>query len=116
MKINQHDFQRNLFQAIPFVWAKLLLGLATVAISAIILAILLGIAWLFKSEGVGAVMFFVWLILAGIVRFAINHYIGFLVKAGHIAVITVAVTTGSVPNAAKRTTGAASFVVIAGNR
>jgi ABC-type multidrug transport system fused ATPase/permease subunit len=81
----------------PFVWAKLLLGLATVAISVIILALLMSIAWLFKSGGVGAVMFIVWLILTGIVRFAINHYIGFLVKAGHIAVIAEAVTTGSVP-------------------
>jgi archaellum biogenesis protein FlaJ (TadC family) len=56
----------------PFCWAKLLLGLATVVISVIILAILLGIAWLFKSEGVGAVMFFVWLILTGIVRFVMD--------------------------------------------
>jgi hypothetical protein len=81
----------------PFVWAKLLLGILTVVVSAVILAILLGIAWLFKSEGVGLVLIIVWLVLTGIVRFVINHYIGFLVKAGHIAVITEAVTTGKVP-------------------
>jgi hypothetical protein len=81
----------------PFVWAKLLLGILTVVVSALILAILLGVAWLFKSEGVGLVMVIVWLALTGIIRFVINHYIGFLVKAGHIAVITEAVTTGKVP-------------------
>jgi hypothetical protein len=81
----------------PFVWAKLLLGILTVVVSAAILAFLLGIAWLFKSEGVGLVMIIVWLSLTGIVRFIINHYIGFLVKAGHIAVITEAVITGKVP-------------------
>jgi hypothetical protein len=82
----------------PFVWAKLLLGILTIVVSAAILAILLGIAWLFKSEGVGLIMILVWLALTGIVRFIINHYIGFLIKAGHIAVITEAVTTGKVPN------------------
>jgi len=84
-------------KTMPFVWAKLLLGILTIVVSAAILAVLLGIAWLFKSEGVGLVMVIVWLVLTGIVRFIINHYIGFLVKAGHIAVITEAVTTGKVP-------------------
>jgi hypothetical protein len=84
-------------KTMPFVWANLLLGILTVVVSAAILAVLLGIAWLFKSEGVGLVMIIVWLALTGIVRFVINHYIGFLVKAGHIAVITEAVTTGKVP-------------------
>jgi len=84
-------------KTMPFVWAKLLLGVITVVVSAIILAILFGIAWIFKSEGVYFVMFLIWLGLTGIIRFIINHYIGYLVKAGHIAVITEAVTTGSVP-------------------
>jgi len=84
-------------KTMPFVWAKLLLGILTIVVSALILAILLGIAWLFKSEGVGLVMIIIWLSLTGIIRFIINHYIGFLIKAGHIAVITEAVTTGKVP-------------------
>jgi len=84
-------------KTMPFVWAKLLPGVITVVASAVVLAILFGIAWLFKSEGVYFVMFLIWLALTGIIRFVINHYIGFLVKAGHIAVITEAVTTGSVP-------------------
>ena len=84
-------------KTMPFVWAKLLLGILTIVVSAVILAILLGIAWLFKSEGVGLVLIIVWISLTGIIRFVINHYIGFLIKAGHIAVITEAVTTGKVP-------------------
>jgi len=85
-------------KTMPFVWAKLLLGVITVVASIVVLAILMGIAWLFRSGGVGLVMFFIWLGLTGIIRFVLNHYIGFLVKAGHIAVITEAVTTGKVPD------------------
>jgi hypothetical protein len=85
-------------KTMPFVWAKLLLGFLTVVISAVILAILMGIAWLFKSEVLYAIMFFVWLGAVGVVNFILNHYIGYLVKAGHVAVITEAVTTGRIPD------------------
>ena len=51
------------FKTMPFVWAKLLLGIITVVASVIILAILLGIAWLFNSAGVGLVMVIIWLAL-----------------------------------------------------
>jgi hypothetical protein len=86
------------FKTMPFAWAKLLLGLATVVASVLIFAILMGIAWLFKSGGVGFVMFFIWLSVTGVISFIFNHYIGYMVKAGHIAVITEAVTTGNVPD------------------
>jgi hypothetical protein len=85
-------------KTMPFVWAKLLLGLATVVISIVILAILMGIAWLFKSGGVGVVMFCLWIGATGVVNFVLNHYMGYLLKAGHVAVITETVTTGSVPD------------------
>jgi len=85
-------------KTMPFVWAKLLLGLATVGISAVLLVILMGLAWLFKSEGVYTVMFLIWLGGVGLIRFIIMHYMGFMVKAGHIAVITEAVVTGRVPD------------------
>ena len=85
-------------KTLPFCWAKLLLGLATVVISIVILALLLGIAWLFKSGGVGFVMILIWLGATGVVNFFLNHYIGYLVKAGHVAVITEAVVTGRVPD------------------
>jgi hypothetical protein len=85
-------------KTLPFVWAKMFLGLMTIVLSIVFLAILMGIAWLFKSEGVAAVMFFIWLIGTGILNFILNHYMGYLLKAGHVAVITEAVTTGRIPD------------------
>jgi hypothetical protein len=85
------------FKTMPFAWAKLLLGLATVVASAAIFAIMMGIAYLFKSGGVGIVMIFIWIGATGVISFVLNHYIGYLVKAGHVAVITETVTTGRVP-------------------
>jgi hypothetical protein len=86
------------FKTMPFVWAKLLLALVTVAISAVLLGVLLGIGWLLKSWGVTFFMFLIWLGLVNVVRFIVMHYFGYLVKAGHIAVMAEAVTTGRVPD------------------
>ncbi|MDR1961162.1 MAG: zinc ribbon domain-containing protein [Gracilibacteraceae bacterium] len=85
-------------KTMPFVWAKLLLGLLTVLISAVLFGILMGLAWLFNSGEVGMVMFVIWLGAVGVVRFVIMHYMGYMVKAGHIAVMAEAVTTGRVPD------------------
>ena len=85
-------------KTMPFCWAKLLLGLATFVISIILLAILMGIAVLFRSGGVGFFMILIWLGATGAVNFFLNHYVGYLVKAGHVAVITEAVVTGNVPD------------------
>lgn len=90
---------RTLFRkTMPFVWAKLLLGLATVLISVILFAILMGLSLLFQSSDVTLIMFCIWLGGVGAVRFVLMHYIGYLVKAGHIAVLTEAITTGNVPD------------------
>ncbi|MDR2731149.1 MAG: hypothetical protein LBB81_09675 [Treponema sp.] len=86
------------FKTMPFAWAKLLLGFATVALSVIIFALLTGIAYLFKSDYVFLFMCIIWLGATGAVNFILNHYIGYLVRAGHIAVITEAVKTGNVPD------------------
>ena len=85
-------------KTMPFVWAKLLLGLATVAISIAMFAILMGIAWLINSEGVTMFMVVIWICATGVARFVLMRYVGYLVKAGHVAVITEAVTTGRVPD------------------
>ena len=66
-------------------------------IAVLLLAILMGISVLFNSDGVVAIMFFIWLGLIGVVNFFLNHYIGYLVKAGHVAVIAMAYQTGYVP-------------------
>ncbi len=83
-------------KTMPFVWAKLFLGGATVLISVILLAIFMGIGWLF-GEGAIFIAFCLWLTAVGGVRFVIMHYMGYLVKAGHIAVIAEACYTGKIP-------------------
>ncbi|MBC5631333.1 zinc ribbon domain-containing protein [Parabacteroides hominis] len=85
------------FKTLQFGWIKLGLGLLNIVIAVVLFAILMGISVLFNSEGVGAIMFFIWLGLIGVVNFFLNHYIGYLVKAGHVAVITMAFKTGQVP-------------------
>ena len=85
------------FKTMPFVWAKLLLWLATIIISAVWFAILALIAVATKNSTVGGIAVFLWLGGTGVVRFIIMHYFGYLVKAGHIAVIAEAVVTGSIP-------------------
>ena len=84
-------------KTLPFCWAKLGLGLLNILICVVLFAILMGISLLFASESVAGIMFFVWLALVGIVNFAINHYFGYLVKAGHIAVIAQTFKDGRVP-------------------
>ncbi len=66
-------------------------------IAVLLFAILMGISVLFNSDGVVAIMFFIWLGLIGVVNFFLNHYIGYLVKAGYVAVIAMAYQTGYVP-------------------
>lgn len=83
-------------KTMPFVWAKLMLGLVTVLISAVLFAVLMGIGWLFGENGM-AVGLLIWIGATGFVRFAIMHYMGYLVKAGHIAVISETITTGRIP-------------------
>ncbi len=80
----------------PFCMAKLLLGGITVLASAILFAILMGIGWLFGDGGL-VVTFIIWIIGIGVIRFVVMHYFGYLVKAGHIAVIAEAMKTGQVP-------------------
>ena len=48
-------------KTLPFCWSKLGLGLLNIVICVVLFAILMGIALLFNSEGVAAVMIIVWL-------------------------------------------------------
>ncbi len=85
-------------KTMKFAWMKLGLGLATAVISVLLFLILTGIAMLFKSEeglGYGII---IWFFLSIAVYYIVNLYFGYLVKAGHVAIISTAVTTGRVPN------------------
>ena len=80
----------------PFCMAKLALGGATVLLSVVLFAILMGIGWLFGDGGL-LVTFIIWVGGTGVIRFVLMHYFGYLVKAGHIAVIAEAMKTGQIP-------------------
>ena len=85
-------------KTLVFGWIKLGLGLVNILIAVLLFAVLMGISVLMGSEGVAGIMFVVWLFAVGIVNFIINHYFGYLVKAGHVAGIATAFQTGQVPN------------------
>ena len=85
-------------QTLPFCWAKLGLGILNIVICTVLFAILMGISLLFASEGVFFIMFLIWLGLIGGVNYVINHYFGYLVKAGHVAVIAQTFKDGRVPD------------------
>ena len=89
---------KQLFRGtMPFMLAKLALGALTILASVILLAVLMGIGYLFGENGM-AITFCIWLGATGVIRFAIMHYLGYLLKAGHIAVIAEACKRGKLPN------------------
>jgi hypothetical protein len=79
-----------------FVWAKLALGGAIFLFALLTFAISVGLGSLFGGSSMG-VFLWIWLILVLLVYAFVNRYIGYMLKAGHVAVVTTAVTTGSVP-------------------
>lgn len=76
--------------------AKLVLGATTVLIDAVLLAVLMGIGWLFGDTGI-FLCFCIWCGVIPVVQLVLMHYAGYLVKAGHIAVIAEACKTGKFP-------------------
>lgn len=83
-------------KTMKFVWLKLAMGAAITLASAILLALFLLIGSLFGSGGMW-VMLTLWIILtSGIYKLSM-YYFGYMLKAGHVAVIATAVTTGQIP-------------------
>lgn len=83
-------------KTLPFVWAKLLLGLIFLGAAVILLGIFFGIGSLF-GEGSAVILVLLWLICISILNFVLMHYFGYMVKAGHVAVIAEATVTGRIP-------------------
>lgn len=83
-------------KTMKFVWLKLALGAAMILFSLITMAICLGLGSLGNGEGM-IIAFWIWLILVCGVFVWVNRYIGYMLKAGHVAMVTTAVTTGSLP-------------------
>jgi hypothetical protein len=96
--MKQHMKAKEVFsKTLVFGWIKLGLGLLNILIAIVLFALLTGISWLFGNEGATAILFFIWLGIVGAVNFFLNHYIGYLVKAGHVAVIAASFRDGAVP-------------------
>lgn len=83
-------------KTMKFVWLKLALG-GIVLLFALIT--LFPFVWLGSlGDGGGIVIALtVWFILVGCVYGFLQHYVGYILKAGHVAMVTTAVTTGSLP-------------------
>ena len=83
-------------KTMKFVWLKLALGAAVTLVSTIILGIFMLIGYAIGGPGVMIMLIFWMMLTGGIYRFAM-YYAGYMLKAGHIAVIAKTVTTGEVP-------------------
>lgn len=88
---------KSLFsKTMPFCFAKFALGGILVIASALLFAIMMGIGWLFSDGGV-FVALILWLGAIKGIYYVIMHGFGYLVKAGHVAVIAETMKTGQVP-------------------
>ncbi len=86
------------FKTMKFAWLKLALGMITIIVSGLIFLLLTGIAALFHSTegfGIGVI---VWGFATVAVYYIVNLYFGYIVKAGHVAIISTAVTTSIIPD------------------
>ncbi len=85
------------FKTIKFCWLKLLLGLVYVV--ATIILMLLGVLILSNVSNGTAVLILIGIIVVAIkaLNYFLNHYVGYLVKAGHVAVITEMIMNNEVP-------------------
>lgn len=83
-------------KTMKFVWLKLALGGIVLLFA---LVALFPFVWLGSlGDGGGIVIALtVWFILVGCVYGFLQHYVGYILKAGHVAMVTTAVTTGSLP-------------------
>lgn len=80
-----------------FVWLKLALGAAMILFALITLAIFLAIGSIGNGGGI-YIAFLLWISVVCGVYAALNHYIGYLIKAGHVAMVAKAVTEGQLPD------------------
>ncbi|MDE5908425.1 MAG: hypothetical protein K2H52_06795 [Lachnospiraceae bacterium] len=86
------------FKTLKFVWLKLAIGAAITLICVLLLGICAGIAALLRSEAATLIMLTIWLLLTiGVYEF-VMYYVGYMIKAAHVAIITTAVTSGHIPD------------------
>lgn len=83
-------------KTMKFVWLKLALGGAIFLFSLITLAIFAAIGSIGSGGGM-TIAICLWLILVAGVFVWVERYFGYMLKAGHVAMVTTAVTTGTLP-------------------
>lgn len=85
------------FGTMKFVWLKLAMGAGITLVSIILFAIMMLFCSLFGND-LMVIMICIWIgCTAGIYRLAMQYF-GYMIKAGHVAVIAEAVTTGAIPD------------------
>lgn len=84
-------------KTMKFNMIKLGLGAAVTAISLILLLMCGGLTYLCNNGVVTLVMFIIWIFGSCGAYKIIMNYIGYMIKAAHVAVISQAVTTGQIP-------------------
>ena len=85
-------------KTLKFVWLKLGLGMVITVVSLILLGVIAGIAALFGSGEITILAGFIWFCMTlGVYVFAMR-YVGYMIKAAHVAVVSQAVTTGQLPD------------------
>ncbi|MCM1091557.1 MAG: hypothetical protein NC092_05675 [Butyrivibrio sp.] len=84
-------------QTIKFVWMKLALGGCAIAFSIVLGLILMGVSALDPNGVVAVYAMVLWFCLSVAAVGISQYYLGYLLKAGHIAVVTALVTKGSLP-------------------
>ncbi len=83
-------------KTMKFVWLKLALGFGITVAAVILLALFMLMGSAFGGAGM-YVMLIIWIILVGGIYKLAMYYVGYMLKAGHVAVIATAVTTGQLP-------------------
>lgn len=80
-----------------FIWLKLAMGAGLTVVAALLLALFLFLGSLMGDAGT-IIMGLIWIIVVFAIYRLAMHYFGYLIKAGHIAVISEICTTGNVPD------------------
>ncbi|MBQ4536166.1 MAG: hypothetical protein II994_00945 [Lachnospiraceae bacterium] len=80
-------------KTMKFVWLKLAMGCALILYALITFAITWGLMKLIPTP----ILLYVWVIQACCVTVWVSRYVGYMLKAGHVAIVSTAVTSGEVP-------------------
>ncbi|MBE5931632.1 MAG: hypothetical protein E7268_11340 [Lachnospiraceae bacterium] len=84
-------------KTLKFVWLKLALGAVITVASVLLLALFWAISSWMDNPAVFAILIFVWAGLTAVLYKVAMHYGGYMIKAAHVAVISQAVSTGTIP-------------------